>query len=293
MKTNQFFYILFILPFFITAQTKTVNDYEYVIVPEKFDFLKSPDKYQVNALTDFLFKKNGFNSIYQSPLPENVKQNPCTALKADVEDNSGLFVTKLKVVLRDCHDQIIFSTKEGRSRSKDYKTAYHESLRDAFTEITALGYQYNGTQQAVTLAQAEPEKEVVKTMPKSENLPKGEAVVASTIAAPKVSAETKDIEENSDELVKSYSNENISFFIMTQGDKKIALVNKSQSNTYKKGEQIAIFTKTSLPNVYRVNWKNTQGQMVKTTGYFDEKGNLNVDIEKDGKIEVKTFKLEN
>lgn len=35
-----------------TAQ-ESLNGYKYVVVPEKFDFLKSEDLYQINSLTKF------------------------------------------------------------------------------------------------------------------------------------------------------------------------------------------------------------------------------------------------
>lgn len=41
-----------------TAQ-ESLNGYKYVVVPEKFDFLKSEDLYQINSLTKFLLNKEG------------------------------------------------------------------------------------------------------------------------------------------------------------------------------------------------------------------------------------------
>ena len=35
----------------------SINDYKYVSVPDKFDFLKSNDQYQLNSLTKFFLKK--------------------------------------------------------------------------------------------------------------------------------------------------------------------------------------------------------------------------------------------
>jgi hypothetical protein len=36
---------------------RNVNDYKYVIVPEKFDFQKEPNQFKLNQLTKFLLKK--------------------------------------------------------------------------------------------------------------------------------------------------------------------------------------------------------------------------------------------
>ena len=52
---------------------------------------------------------------------------------------------------------------------------------------------------------------------------------------------------------------------------------------------IGTFEKSSLPNVYRVQWKDMDKDIEQTTGYFDEDGNLKIDVKRDGKVEVLTF----
>ena len=41
----------------INAQIEKLNDYKYVIIPEKFDFVNESDKYQTSSLTKFLLKR--------------------------------------------------------------------------------------------------------------------------------------------------------------------------------------------------------------------------------------------
>ena len=36
---------------------KSVNNYKYIVVPHQFEFLRSPDQYQLNSLAKFLFEK--------------------------------------------------------------------------------------------------------------------------------------------------------------------------------------------------------------------------------------------
>ncbi len=107
--------------------------YKYVKVPEKFEFLKEENKFQLNALTAFLFEKYGLEAIYKEQVPTEV--DPCEILHADVENNSGLFRTKLRVNLEDCNQRVVFTSEEGVSREKEYKTAYHEALREAFESV--------------------------------------------------------------------------------------------------------------------------------------------------------------
>lgn len=112
------------------------NDYKYVRVPESFDFLKEKNQYQLNALTAFLFEKYGYEALYKEALPEGV--SACDVLQADVENNSGLFMTRLVVLLKNCADDIVFTSEEGKSREKDYKTAYHAALREAFQSLDTV-----------------------------------------------------------------------------------------------------------------------------------------------------------
>ncbi len=127
---------------------QSVNDYKYVIVPEGYMFLKENDGYQLNSLTKFLFKKYGFEAYMRGDeLPDDLKRNGCKGVRADVKKKPGLLKTKLIVDLIDCNGKVIFSSKEGVSREKDFKKSYHEALRDAFKDVDYLNYKYNGKQE--------------------------------------------------------------------------------------------------------------------------------------------------
>ncbi len=122
---------------------KPLNSYKYIIVQEKFDFLSTPDKYQTSSLTKFLFNKHGFTAFMESDtLPQDFLENGCIGLIAEVLDNSGMFTTKNAIQLKDCYGKIIYTSPIGTSKEKDFKKAYHEAIRDAFSAIKALEYKY-------------------------------------------------------------------------------------------------------------------------------------------------------
>ncbi len=125
---------------------KKINDYKYVIVPASYGFLNKTDEYQLNSLSKFLFNKYGFKTFMRGEdFPEELKKNGCLGLTANVKKNSGLFMTKLSITLKDCNGSILFSSSEGTSREKEYKRAYHEALRKAFKGVEKLNYRYNGS----------------------------------------------------------------------------------------------------------------------------------------------------
>ncbi|MBB6274535.1 hypothetical protein HDF26_005013 [Pedobacter cryoconitis] len=144
MKRYIVLFLLFI-SFSGFAQT-SVNNYKYVLVPEKFSFLKENDQYRLNTLTKYLLQDKGFTPYFDnSELPTEIANNKCSALQVEVLEKNGMFTTNLTLLLKDCKGNIIFKSKEGKSREKEFKTSYNLALRDAFTSLDEVHYAYNGT----------------------------------------------------------------------------------------------------------------------------------------------------
>ena len=143
MKTKYFFTLIaFILITKIFAQNN-INDYKYVIVPKKFEFLKKTDQYQLNSLTKFLLEKENFQTFFDDEsFPEDLSKDRCLAINANVINKSGMLKTKLLVEFKDCKNNIVFTTIMGDSKEKEYKKAYHEALREAFRSFQSYNYAY-------------------------------------------------------------------------------------------------------------------------------------------------------
>jgi hypothetical protein len=127
------------------AQTN-LNNYKYVIVPERFSFSKSENQYGLNSLLRDQLEEKGFTAFMSNAqLPQEVAANKCSALMADVVEKKGIFTTNLTIQLKDCMGNIVFKSKEGKSREKEYQAAYAGALSDAYTSLKAAPYQYDGT----------------------------------------------------------------------------------------------------------------------------------------------------
>ncbi|WGK63599.1 hypothetical protein [Croceiramulus getboli] len=138
-----------------TIQGQNLNDYEFVVVPTQFGFTSSPDAFQVNSLTHFLFEKEGFKAyLGEESLPDNLRNRRCNGLTARVVKENAFLATKLAIELTDCKGQMIYRTPPGKSKSKQFKTAYHEAIRQAFQAISARNYQYSGKSMTETSAKA-------------------------------------------------------------------------------------------------------------------------------------------
>ncbi|AUC86450.1 hypothetical protein CW731_14690 [Polaribacter sp. ALD11] len=142
MKNTLITIFLIASNFLAFGQEKKVNNYKYIIVPERFSFLKKNDQYKTSSLTKFLLKKNGFTVILDSEeYPLELKIDPCKALKVNVVDKSSMFKTKLIIELNNCFDNVVYSSKEGGSRHKEYKKSFQEAIRNAHESMIDLKYE--------------------------------------------------------------------------------------------------------------------------------------------------------
>ncbi|WEK33905.1 MAG: hypothetical protein P0Y53_15560 [Candidatus Pseudobacter hemicellulosilyticus] len=156
------------------AQT-SLNNYKYVIVPEKFSFAREEDQYGLNTLTRQLLEEKGFVAYLDNgQLPVELAGNKCNALLAEVVQKKSLMVTNLTLQLKDCQGNILFKSKEGKSREKEYFPAFTLALRDAFTSLKDVPYQYDGT----VFATAQPVR-TAPAAPATDNTP-----VPATTPAP-------------------------------------------------------------------------------------------------------------
>ncbi|RZS76317.1 hypothetical protein EV199_2199 [Pseudobacter ginsenosidimutans] len=139
---------LLILVFFTvtTYAQNSLNNYKYVIVPSKFSFSKEENQYGLNTLAKLLLEEKGFSAfVANENMPAEVAANKCSALNAEVTERKGLFATRLTITLKDCQGNVLFKSKEGNSREKEFQPAYEMALRDAFTSFNDVQYKYDGT----------------------------------------------------------------------------------------------------------------------------------------------------
>lgn len=205
MKLKYILIIVFVLSSGIIIGQRSLNEYKYVTVPNKFDFLKYDDQYQLNSLTKFLFTKEGFQTLYGGDVrPEELVKNSCLGLTTKVNNTSGLLNTKLVIELVNCRNETVFTSAEGRSKEKDYKKGYHEALRKAFESITDLNYSYEPVKELVVQeTQVEKEKETIPEEVKEEVALKESNEVAKTIEIKQDDKVIDNIEKQQVEDVKN------------------------------------------------------------------------------------------
>jgi hypothetical protein len=117
----------------------TTPNYKYVVVPIRYSFLKIDDQYGLNASTKALLQQKGFVVFMSSEkLPDELAADPCKALHVELTDRNTMFTTNLTLELRDCQNNAVFRSKEGKSREKEYPDAYAEALKGAFASLAPV-----------------------------------------------------------------------------------------------------------------------------------------------------------
>ncbi len=246
MKTKLISIVLLFVGLQYGVAQKTIHNYKYVIVPEKFEFQDEADQYELNSLMKFLFEKYGMKAFLSSEnVPQEYVTSKCGYLIANVSKKSTFMKRKVDFELKDCSQKIVFKSSLGESRLKDYQAGYHESLRKAFESFEKLNYEY---------------------------VPLEEVVLSDS---------GKEVYKDDKGLVLSLEKEKGYY---------IGKVLESTSSVHAKGDLACEIYKTSLENIFKVVWKDKDGDTMHTIGYFDTEGNLKIDIPFAEEIKVKTFK---
>lgn len=188
-KAISLFALLFAIQFNSFSQN-SINDYKYVIVPLQYKFMKEKDKYQLNSLTKFLFNKYGYTAYMEDEdLPTDLANNRCLALMADVEDDSSLLKTKVRIDLKNCNGKTVMSSEMGESREKQYDKSYNLALRSAFETFQNFDYHYQpdeavasrSTEDVATVDNVKQQEEIEKLKEEIKSLKEEQQSTVSTV----------------------------------------------------------------------------------------------------------------
>lgn len=303
LRTFSTFCLIVLVSTTLFAQ-KSIKDYKYIIVPKQYEFQKSKDQHQINSLTKFLFEKEDFIVFFSDDtFPKELATNACIALKAVVNDESGMMSTKVTISLIDCYNKTIYTTAEGKSKIKEYKKGYHDAIRKAFVSIQEYKEENDGeaseeiiATEAVEVEVAE--EQVIAVVPventvkeevaetKSEvattvEVAKQTAAPVAVVAVPVVVSQKEPKAAKPVKTAKTHTIEG-TYFIDMWGECVIS----KKGNDYKvvggdEDFEFAEIYTTSKPTIF----------MVKKTGFkqtqlleLDENGNLKIDSKSGVKI---------
>jgi len=190
-------FFLFTIVFTISFNSNgQLNDYKYIVIPKQFETFSKQNQFQTSTLLKYLFSDNGYTTVYDDAFPEDLIENGCLALKADLDNNPTLFATKLNIVLKDCKGQVVFTSMEGRTKEKDYKTAYNEAIRKAFKSFEDLNYKYTPKEEVVEKPIVVSFKNDVKSLSKEIDKKSSVKIVEEVVVAKSGKQQSNDSDEN-------------------------------------------------------------------------------------------------
>ena len=98
----------------------------------------------MNTSVKLLLQKYGFKSFFPTDsVPSEIVNSNCKKLYADIVKENNFLSTKIKIVLNDCREKVIYETAFGTSREKELPAAYNQALREAGKSFDKLDYKYN------------------------------------------------------------------------------------------------------------------------------------------------------
>lgn len=144
MMKNLFLPLFLICSFYGMSQAE-LNKYKYIIVPTKFEAFKSENQYQTSTLIKYNLVENGFTAVYDNDMPADLVAIRCLGLLLALNDDSSMFSTKVTLTLKDCFSNVVYTTVEGMSKEKDYKSAYSGAIKECFKSLSGVGYKFESS----------------------------------------------------------------------------------------------------------------------------------------------------
>jgi hypothetical protein len=136
---------LFLLLFSIHGFTQTLNDYQYVIVPIKFNDFDINNQFRLNTITKLNLEKLGFIVYYEnSNIPVEILSKRCDILNVEVLKGKKFLFTSVFINFFDCNGNVIFQSELGKTKEKDFQKGYPIALEEAFQSLFRFNYKYTG-----------------------------------------------------------------------------------------------------------------------------------------------------
>lgn len=119
-----------------------LDSYKYFIVPLDIEGFDTKNPYGISTLLKYLLQQDGFTAVYDEQMPAELLDKRCLGSTVKLVDLSNTFITRVALTFEDCNGAVVFRSKDGKSKIKEYKPAYEEAIREAFRSVNAIPYNY-------------------------------------------------------------------------------------------------------------------------------------------------------
>jgi hypothetical protein len=121
---------------------QSVNNYKAVIVPLKFDFIRSNNQYRLCTISKANLINAGFMVFYANEILPKEYNDRCELLYYDIVKENAFLATKFHIEMKDCSGKLIYKSETGYTKEKDTELAYSDALNKAFVSVNKLHYKF-------------------------------------------------------------------------------------------------------------------------------------------------------
>lgn len=216
-------FVMLVFAFSNYGLAQNLNGYRYASVPSKFSAQKKKNQYNLNAVTKVFLQQYGFEAYLDTDnVPFEFSNNNCSKVFVDVEENNSLFLTRLKVVLKDCNGKVLYTSREVSSKTKDLNTAYNESLREALRSLRVLNYKYDVRKSMIKAEEPKSAPVVVE----AETVVSESQVTVATLYAQAIANGFQLVNSEPKVIMKIYKTSNSDIYAAVKGDKSGVFIPK-------------------------------------------------------------------
>jgi hypothetical protein len=245
-----FLLLLTLVPFLAISQN--LNDYKYAIIPAKFEFSVAPNEFNMNTYTKMYLEKYGFEAYSEGEkFPADFATSRCNKVYVDVVRKKNLFTTIFVIEVKDCQNNVLFTSQEGRSKEKEYRRGFPQALRAAFESFESLNHQYNGKLHSDSNTVSS-ENKVSETVTSKSVLGKVEFTEDKIPVEAKADQNNKVVQKSE---IASQSNTKLPVLIAKKTENGFLLLDDNKRLEFE-------LTKTSQENIFLTSYNNNSGIFV-------------------------------
>lgn len=214
--------LLFVLLFTSFCFAQNVNNFKAVIVPLKFDFIRTNNQYRLCTISKAHLVNAGFTVYYSNEILPKEYTDRCDLLYYDIVKENAFLATKFHIELKDCSGNLVYKSETGYTKEKDTEMAYSDALKKAFVSVNNLHYKYEKSSVASPIVEVKSEvaPTVVSTVPVIEKS------TSNTVYAQATATGYQLVDASPKVVYKLYATSRTDLFIAIKGNNQGVLIQK-------------------------------------------------------------------
>ena len=214
--------LLFVLLFTSFCFAQNVNNFKAVIVPLKFDFIRTNNQYRLCTISKAHLVNAGFTVYYSNEILPKEYTDRCDLLYYDIVKENAFLATKFHIELKDCSGNLVYKSETGYTKEKDTEMAYSDALKKAFVSVNNLHYKYEKSSVASPIVEVKSEvaPTVVSTVPVIEKS------TSNTVYSQATATGYQLVDASPKVVYKLYATSRTDLFIAIKGNNQGVLIQK-------------------------------------------------------------------